>query len=207
MTKEQLLEQGKPILFNTEMVRAILDNRKSCTRRIAKGIQESDLGKPYLYFDVRKVRGVLTPREIIRRKAPYHPGDILYVRETWQDLCLPVKRGKQPHDYAYKASNDDNNIKWRPSIHMPKAAVRIFLKVTDIRIERLQDMNLDDFLSEGVEPRPEAFNDPENAYQQAKKIFQRIWNSTIQKAEQSSYSWEANPWVWVIEFERVIPED
>lgn len=204
MTKEQLLEQAKPILFNTDMVQAILDNRKSCTRRIAKGIQESDLGKPYLYFDVRKVRGVLTPREVIRRKAPYHPGDILYVRETWQDLCLPVKRGKQPHDYAYKASNDDNNIKWRPSIHMPKAAARIFLKVTDVRIERLQDITDTGAEKEGAQPQ----NPFDYAVDKWPNLehFKEIWNSTIKKADLDRYGWEANPWVWVIEFERVIPE-
>lgn len=209
MTKEQLLEQAKPILFNTDMVQAILENRKSCTRRGAKGIHESDLGKPHLYFDVRKVRGLLTKEKVIQKKAPYHPGDILYVRETWQDLCLPVKRGKQPHDYAYKASNDDNNIKWRPSIHMPKTAARIFLKVTDVRIERLQDITEEQAKLEGAIDNRGHIHSYDNEYDRiysAREHFAMIWNATIKKAEQSSYSWEANPWVWVIEFERVIPE-
>lgn len=93
-------------------------------------------------------------------------------------------------------------MKWHPSIHMPKEAARIFLRVTDIRVERLKDMTLDDFLAEGVVLRPEAFNDPENAYMQGKELFTHIWNSTIKKEQHDLYGWDANPWVWVIEFER-----
>ena len=79
---------------------------------------------------------------------------------------------------------------------------RSWLKVTDVRVERLQDMNTGDFLAEGVVIRPEAFNDPENAYWQAKRKFVHIWNATVKKAEKDQYGWDANPWVWVIEFER-----
>lgn len=164
----------RPILFNTDMVRAILAGQKTATRRVAKN----------------------TP--------PCRLGDILYVRETW---CNVNKKGLEPDFYYYADTftcedYDATEWKWRPSIHMPKEAARIWLKVADVRVERLQDMKLDDFLSEGVEIRPEAFNDPENAYGQAKDAFIRIWDSTVKKADLDIYGWDANPWVWVIEFER-----
>ena len=85
---------------------------------------------------------------------------------------------------------------------MPKGAARIWLKVKDVRVEKLHDMTLDDFLSEGLVIRPEAFNDPENAYMQARSEFIGIWNSTIKKPDIGLYDWEVNPWVWVIEFEQ-----
>lgn len=210
MTKEQLLEQGKPILFNTDMVRAILEGRKTVTRRVCKDGNDYTVPDMSLYDADRRTYAVhnYSDKEhteklsIAERTCPICPGDILYVRETWCEL---------PSGYEYKADGVEidhlgNRMKWHPSIHMPKEAARIFLKVTDVWIERLQVMNLDDFLSEGAEPRPEAFNDPENAYWQARKIFSSIWDSTIKKADLPLYGWEANPWVWVIEFERVVPE-
>ena len=95
-----------------------------------------------------------------------------------------------------------DRMPWKPSIHMPKQAARIWLEVTDVRVERLQDMNTGDFLAEGVTIRSEAFNDPENAYQQARGAFIDIWDSTIKQADRGKYGWAGNPWVWVIEFER-----
>lgn len=134
---------------------------------------------------------------------PYVPGDIWYVRETWQDLCLPVKSGKQTHDYAYKASDNDKNIRWRPSIHMPKAAARIWLKVTDVRPERLQDIDGQGVLKEGLDSRVH----PDTVFpgyfdMNQREMFEKLWNSTIKKADWNLYGWDANPWVWVIEFER-----
>ena len=85
---------------------------------------------------------------------------------------------------------------------MPRAAARIWLGVTDVKIQRLQEMTLDDFLREGVVIRPEAFNDPDNAYMQAREQFISVWNSTIPRWQQAIYGWDANPWVWAIEFEK-----
>lgn len=112
----------KPILFNTQMVRAILDGRKTCTRRIVKP-------QPTAHYGMQCI------------KPPYQPGDILYVRETWS-LRFDGEK------YFYKADKntsreekrllDYNDVKWRPSIHMPKEAARIWLKVTNVRVERLQ---------------------------------------------------------------------
>lgn len=188
-----------PILFNTEMVQAILDGRKNTTRRIVKS--------PYFVDDNGAVplvmrtapKGGKLERQIGKMPypdAPYKINDILYVRET---------SFKYAGEYIYRASAaqpDLFNGMWRPSIHMPKEAARIWLKVTDVGVERLQNMKLSDFLDEGVVIREESFNDPENAYQQAKSAFRDIWNPTIKKSEQGVYGWDANPWVEVTRFER-----
>lgn len=190
-----------PILFNTEMVRAILDGRKMATRRkididIANQFDMEHDGKTVSAYINQETGDCCSPTEICR----YQPGDILYVRETW---------GEWAGGYIYKAWDEPfpqagcyPDTKWRPSIHMPKEAARIFLKVTNVRIERLQEMTLDDFLNEGISIPDEAFNDPENAYRQAKRLFIGLWDSTIKKQHFDSYRWDANPWVWVIEFER-----
>lgn len=207
-----------PILFNTDMVRAILREKspKTVTRRCIKGYIPKDAVWGYTAF---------TPKGYISCKGtfpdgygekffklPCQPGDILYVRETFQKFpCYRIgeyptqgnsDRKPDSWDYVYKADNWYPDEKWIPSIHMPKEGARIWLKVTDVRVERLQDMTLDDFLSEGVVIRPEAFNDPENANMQARSEFVGIWNSTIRKSDNDFYGWDANPWTWIIEFER-----
>lgn len=166
----------KPILFNTEMVRAILDGRKSCTRRIMKPQLTAHYGTQYV-------------------KPPYGPGDILYVRETWK---------KAPNGYYYYESwqRDDvaDIVKWKPSIHMPKEAARIWLKVTDVRVERLQDITIEGIRKEGLEPRfnvKDKFSDGI-----ARGRFLELWNNTIKKSDLDHYGWNANPYVWAIEFER-----
>lgn len=165
-----------PILFNTDMVRAILDGRKTVTRRV---IKYPKCG--YFEFEPPKV----APR--------YHIGDILYVRETWSPVFVKPKR------YLYKVGCDEANnlpIRWRPSIHMPKEAARIWLKVTDVRVERLQDMWTSDVSKEGLQ-----FRRPYTA-DEMRHEFGRLWNTTIKKEDKELYGWDANPWVWVIEFER-----
>ncbi len=189
----------KPILFNTEMVRTILDGRKSCTRRIVKpkqfvgllpdkcknGIPEEFLKEKKLMF---KPYCDMTDAELISAayKALYQPGDILYVRETWK---------KAPNGYYYYEDWQKDDIadvtKWKPSIHMPKEAARIWLKVTDVRVERLQEMTDDDAEAEGC------FD-----YTSTALGFPDVWNSTIKKSDLDRYGWNANPWVWVIEFEQ-----
>jgi len=160
-------------------------------------------------------------RPYIEKEMPCHKGDLLYVRETWAFLpcidCLkhafntceadPVtykdKDRVAEGCFVYRAGcRDRERISWRPSIHMPKAAARIWLEVTDVRAERLQEMTLDDFLAEGVSLLPETFNDPENAYWQARRQFEEIWDSTIPKEKRGIYGWNADSWVWVIEFSR-----
>ena len=239
-TRKQVeqMSRTRPILFNTEMVWAILDDRKTVTRRICKvpkcypmfyelhdnsdGVLTGTKGRLFAgFYNEEHVFYIDGKKHIdaFYYQAPCKPGDILYVRETWAFWpCIECMAegmcNKSPTTYkdreaategCYIYCADDHphpeRITWRPSIHMPKAAARIWLKVTDVQPQRLQKMTLDDFLKEGVVIRPEAFNDPENAYLQAQSAFIDIWDSTIPKGQQDIYSWASNPWVWAIEFE------
>lgn len=200
----------KPILFNTEMVQAILDGRKTVTRRCVKHeINVFEKNGETLVYDHRFLFDFALDA-YIDSQARYKRGDILYVRETWGDYD-----GEASY-YLYKADYTEGQKgfwfekeqihwvelpKWKPSIHMPKEAARIFLRVIDVRVERLQDMCLRDFINEGIVIREESFNDPENAYYQAKEVFHKIWNSTLKKDELDQYGWDASPYVWVYEFE------
>lgn len=201
--KKEILQIAKPILFNADMVRAILDDRKTETRRKAEFLNGKNPNwTGYVRDGLMLYSGTNEP---CIRPPRYKVGDYLYVRETW---CNANKEGVEP-DYYYYADTficedyDKTEWKWRPSIHMPKEAARIFLRVTDVRVEHLKDMTLDNFLAEGVVIRPEAFNDPENAYWQARKIFSSIWDSTIPKKDLDKYGFEANPWELAYGFERV----
>ena len=187
----------KPILFNTEMVRAILDGRKTCTRRIVKDGITDDAMWGYTAFTPK---GYISCRGIYVDgygegfyKLPYQPGDLLYVRETW-GYPISLNSDKQ---YVFRADKiaesgfkNDSHI-WHPSIHMPKKAARIWLKVTNVRVERLQDITEDGAEAEGC------FD-----YTSTALGFTDVWDSTIKKSDLDRYGWDANPWVWVIEFER-----
>ncbi len=181
-----------PILFNTEMVRGLQDNTKTATRRVIK-YSTSDVyksacfhGRWYGGMTVDNMSQSLIDwycKEV--KRPPYEPGDILYVRETWAESA---------EGYAYKADFDGaEGWGWRPSIHMPKEAARIFLKVTDVRVERLQAITEDGAIAEGVKPSGGNF---------ALDDFEPLWDSTIKPADRALYGWDANPWVWIIEFER-----
>lgn len=184
----------RPILFNTQMVQAILDGRKTVTRRVMK---PQPKGQPYRMkypgqqlawiFADSGSDGVFRP--------PYNPGDVLYVRETFVQVAA--------HIYWYKADSPVQNTLWRPSIHMPKQAARIFLRVKDVRAEQLKRIRFFDCLAEGI-PYRLAEGIP---YRQMEddiiRDFAELWASTIKPADRASYGWEANPWVWVIEFEQI----
>ena len=179
-----------PILFNGEMVRAILDGRKTVTRRVVKHPFEVH---PNGYITKPRGNERLCPCE-----PPYQPGDILYVRETW---C----KNADFEEYYYAANRETGvcapyGLKWHPSIHMPNEAARIWLKVTDVRVERLQDMTGQDILREGVNchVHPEAHYFDGNQ----KMMFAELWDSTIKKTDMYRYGWDANPWAWAIEFVR-----
>lgn len=203
----------KPILFSSEMVRAILEGRKTVTRRVIKFLRGWN-PKFYRYFTRYILDGAVLygSNNIPAAKTPYQPGDILWVRETWQ-----TKRGG---GYLYKADTIGsfdlfmtpdgrvvNDIPWRPSIHMPREAARIFLRVTGVRVERLRNITEEQAEAEGA---PKAFEydmledtvivPDEGGYSYFG--FQVVWNSTIKPADLPRYGWDANPWVWVIEFER-----
>jgi len=211
----------KQILFNTEMVRAILDGRKSCTRRVIKFpvnryTNNVPLADKVVVQELRcdKVNFLEEPFFSYGMNLPYQPGDILYVRETWQYLYELDGNEQVIEDtgkYYYAATDtipfntyvDENGVRhdhapWRPSIHMPKEAARIWLKVTNVRVERLQEITTNQIEQEGVETEyPHVLNGEEKKY-----AFQNLWNSTIKKSDLDRYGWDANPYVWVIEFER-----
>ncbi len=214
----------KPILFNkqisTEMVRAILDGRKTCTRRICKDANECTVPDMEFYNADKRTYAVhnfadkkhTEQLSIAERTCPICPGDILYVRETWK---------KAPNGYYYYEDWQRNDIadvtKWKPSIHMPKEAARIWLKVTDVKVERLQEMKPVDVIKEGAYPDcwdclntygesgSQCCYGTEEQCSQCDEVmmeWEKLWNSTIKKSDLDRYGWNASPWVWVIEFER-----
>lgn len=237
-----------PILFNTEMVRAILDGRKSCTRRAIKPQPQSGLCYTYagshkdcigkwtypnrgaheLWGEEYKLPENIKDEELSKRwNPPYHTGDILYVRETWQ--CWRAHRYEATADIRFRAGGDDvrlqfangntdsinrldydtfvhkwfsHNGEWKPSLFMPKEAARIWLKVTEVRVEQLQKITEVGIQKEGVEVDPKECVGKFDFISELFLLFQRLWDSTIKKSDLDGYGWDANPWVWIIEFER-----
>ena len=227
----------KPILFNTEMVRAILEGRKTVTRRIIKPhlkskykyklgfiVDSTDKKQEGCYaFGISELGGRMKCV-----KPPYKVGDVLYVRETWRWLpcfecgrdmwAVPCREGKFNHTYkkngcyVFKTdihNCDADNLKWKPSIHMPKEAARIFLRVTGVRVERLHDMKLVDYLAEGISNPCDTckrfpFDECDTCGREGTigLRFAALWDSTI-KADREHYAYTANPYVWVIEFEKL----
>lgn len=221
-----------PILFNTDMVRAILGGRKTVTRRLMKPQLPDECPKcmyihnEYIYdTNAQEVYCASCGEPLYKSgtsyKAPYQPGDILYARETiWQKTghYLDVDGETKAvflNEFRYAATDEKPEVGWnyswvkRPSIHMPKEAARIWLKVTDVRVERLQDMPHDAALKEGIHfcKCPDGFTwksetDIHNCYTTPMGAMRALWDSTIKKSDLDRYGWDGNPWVWVIEFER-----
>jgi hypothetical protein len=176
------VKNEKPILFSTPMVQAILEGRKTMTRRIVKDkflIQ----GNPKFSTRNSELTGV----------CPYGKvGDVLWVREKF------FKHNE--HEIWYAAENfpriiDTDYVKWKPSIHMPKAAARIWLEITNIRVERLWEISDEDAKAEGVKPKEGMWFKRIQRYDEA---FSELWQSI--NGEQS---WNENPWVWVVEFKKI----
>lgn len=197
----------KPMRFSTEMVQAILEDLKTVTRRVVKpqptgansviGQDDDDRSFDLLCGNGAEDGVFRYWAETI--KAPCWVGDILWVRETWNCLPIPEPLRGTSKTYWYKADGAEPEDKWRPSIHMPREAARIFLRVTDVRVERLRDMTRDDVFMEGVFPTSSCEN-----------IWDRwsfVWDRTFKPVDRPTYGWKANPWVWVIEFDRISKED
>ena len=247
----------KPILFNTEMVKAILAGRKTQTRRLIRPQPEGQLsyifggshpGK-WTYMSRPEAKAWDVDESVIHEEEgkfwtpPCHGDDVLYVRETWnygyvdsdwKEGCPPEHwfeemdwKGKD-HDFLrgisrfwYLADDDEPlyDLKWKPSIHMPREAARIFLKVKRVRVERLQDISYDDVQAEGMDMDAWyeydewqhqtgdglAADGTHVIYETMRGFFgHKVWDATMQSLEQyEKYGWDANPWVWVIEFERL----
>ena len=205
------LSKERPILFNTDMVKAILKGEKTQTRRPIKGLgnnwhvnkllgcwglsDEPFIAEGVLHWELQTD---VDDSRVFETRLPYKTGDILWVRETWcrDDLT--------PDDVYYKANYtnrelkdlfEDLGLKWKPSIRMPKDAARIFLKVTDVRVERLQDITEADAEKEGIDVDT-IINTCVGYTGSAKDAFSILW-------EQIYKNWDDNPWVWVIEFEKM----
>lgn len=219
----------KPILFNTEMVRAILNGIKTQTRRVVKefvGEEILSISAPDGIFIGRYGRdgwlGELPDRHdgntyCVEARPPCKVGDIMWVRETWSTHYDGIHDDLQ---FCYKADGIDlqaecmpgESNRWYPSIHMPKEAARIFLRVTDVRVERLQDIDNAGALAEGCDGRgyrPSCGTDGTLStvpVDFSVERFQTVWDKTVPKNQckfkRNPWYWKDNPWVWVIEFER-----
>lgn len=186
MNKDELILTAKPILFNTEMVHAILNGSKTMTRRLIKP-------QPCIHFSL------LETLFSIGGRFPYNKNDILYVRETW-GTYTPDPEKFNPRLYFKASDHAPNEIKWRPSIHMPKEVARIFLRVTGVKVERLQDITMDDMKAEGVIPQKVTGG---HWKQWQRDYMKPVWNNAIKSKNYTRYCWDANPWVWVINFEKI----
>lgn len=265
--KDKMLQIAKPILFNTEMVKAILEGRKTVTRRLVKSKSKKACG---FFVTFRKLDNAFMgvydydENEMMfesPQTQPAYIGDILYVRETWfleeyydDEALIRFKAGgKQGLDYEtegelYHKLNKFAHDKWNPSLFMPKEAARIFLKVKDVRVERLQDITEEQAKAEGIcrlyddmskdeyetwarrigkldsqeecsfknylwhgnfglygsgNNLSDAWEYQYSGYDNAVGSFSSLWNTTVDLKDWEKYGWDANPWVWVIEFERI----
>lgn len=198
----------KPILFSSPMVRAIFHNKKSQTRRICKiKIYPSRTVKETWDFETKTKSGrnvdIFELNEALLDDANYKVGDVLWVRETWSQGSF--ENGSHT-GIRFKADNENHSVKWKPSIFMPREAARIFLKVTKVRVERLQDITEKDAIAEGIEVI--GFNDVLNCdvyknygnekfdFLTAVKSFESLWVSI-----NGEHSWNKNSFVWVYDFE------
>lgn len=189
--KSKAKERG--MIFNDEMVRAILGGNKTQTRRIVE----------------EKFYGRAVAAELLAKHCPYgQPGDRIWVRETYRvhgkatDVATLVYRAsvrnswtEQTHRVPVEVCNKPVSEKWTPSIHMPRWASRILLEITDVRVERLHDMSEADAKAEGASPATYKITPPEAVYRVG---FGDIWRSIY-----GQENWLSNPWVWVIEFKRI----
>ena len=201
----------RPILFSATMVRAILEGRKMVTRREVK--KKAALDCLAAGFDPEFL--ALPGNSDL---CPYgQPGDRLWVRETFIDLRGtgvehrpdpdgPLQRFAYAADYRPGSHSDDARkdfgLKHKPSIHMPRAASRILLEVTNVRVERLQAISRSDIRAEGLECPPELASDDvsPNYRDWYPAAWRELWESI-----NGAGAWDANPWVWVVEFKRVMP--
>ncbi|AYW39447.1 hypothetical protein [Pseudomonas aeruginosa] len=208
----------RPILFNDQMVRAILEGRKTVTRRAVK-----DTGFYAIDAAIHGNEVALREREALSTRCPFgQPGDRLWVRETHAqvfEVDIPDGRPAGPIGtagspgrpdwkcrYVYRSDGempnvqwhhvgDSQPVRWTPSIHMPRRASRILLEITAVRVERLQDITPNQCIAEG------AWREKDKELgrgQEAIAAFADLWRST-------GGDWDANPWVWVVEFKRVTP--
>lgn len=199
----------RPILFSGPMIRALLAGTKTQTRRAVKPRQCPDIGCELAAGEIAGEIG-----KTLYRLSPYGaPGDRLWVRETWardsEDGALfyraDVGTGNEADDWQHNIDVGASGYRWRPSIHMPRAASRITLEITGVRVERLLDISQKDCIAEGIESvdagvwRDYGFPEPcVDGFATPRKSYLSLWEQI-----NGPGSWYANPWVWVVEFRRV----
>jgi hypothetical protein len=197
----------KPILFSGSMVRAILEDRKSMTRRVIKPQPERDGNMWRLKTAIWPLSNISLPvtytDDPLYFIAPHLHGDVLWVRETWKVDASDL----EGDSYVYRADDEkekypNNLLLWRPSIFMPREAARIFLRVTDVRVERLQEITPEDARREGCEGFLHI--NPLFGCAETIKNFQNLWDGINAKR---GYAWSTNPWVWAYSFERISKEE
>lgn len=199
----------KPILFSDEMIRAILADRKTITRRPVKPqpfggeatYHNKNIYGQHIFYPVSDEENAYD-REDGLYHPPFQTGDVLWVRETWTPS---LQCGA-----AYRADNITEVPRWRPSIHMPKRACRLFLRVTDVRVQRVQEISEEDAITEGIQSFRQGYQGEHGTFNgapifgvdvgsaessSAKDAMEALWDSIYG-------NWDANPWVWVISFNR-----
>lgn len=209
MKREQLLQTAKPILFNTEMVRAIFDGKKTQTRRVVGDVGIAQYFDIWTYHKKKRQAVFMGFEKPIYINYKYDISDILYIKETW------AVNPEFSDEIIYKADDTDDdwkinyeNFNWKPSLFIPKEYARLFLKVTNVRVERLQDISNEDCLKEGVKRNVDGAGknwyssslDIEAEYDNPIYPFRLIWNKTAK----DGYKWEDNPYVFVYEFEKIL---
>ncbi|AVG17804.1 hypothetical protein CFN79_19090 [Chromobacterium vaccinii] len=202
----------RPIQFSADMVRALLAGAKTQTRCIVK--PQPTVTEPQLRELDAWIDGFTLSQQVdgawqhgfVDAQCPYgEPGDRLWVQETWRKVsaecgCSEAPCGcPKPGDIVYRATQDDGDLKWRPSIHMPRAASRILLEVTNVRIEQLQEIREADALAEGVNSCEDGL-ETDGYYYAPEELYSMLWTKIYGWGNDG---WNANPWVWVIEFKRV----
>lgn len=222
----------KSILFSTEMIQSILKLTKTKTRRLngLKEINENTDQWEFVQFSFTvesRLKAIFRDNESNLKfiKCPWEVGDTLWVRETWTKIYHVDESGYTHYDMSeiyYLADGtpdiemvdgdgfllEDSRIKWKPSIHMPRSEARLFLKVTNIRVERLNEITEEDARAEGIvsywaEPHKDVppFTGVDLCSTR-RKAFSELWDKLYSKR---GYGWDLNPWVWVIEFEKIKP--
>lgn len=214
----------RPIIFNTQMVQAIINGNKKITRRVIKvrgfewihedkfvHVEHPKEGVSEIWWDVIRGGPTCVDQDYDYMKCPYgKPGDLLYVRETWIDnveKCMDDFGVVDTHEPSirFRANSMDEQIinerewNWKPSIYMPKQIARIWLKVKDVRVERAQDITVEDMIAEGLSTKYREFD----AECDLRNKWWQLWDFINGKRDGGIYSWDSNPWVWVVEFEVV----
>lgn len=190
----------KSAIFNTQMVEAILQGRKTSTRRVVKPqpvLKDNfwELGGAEWSDNIRKFHPM--PGHTLYNRMPYHKDDIMYVRETFYEWTDGYVYKAWVSPFAQPGSCQKQYEKWKPAIHMPRSAARIWLKVKDVYIECLQEITDAEAENEGC-----GYIQPNKYGVGTKSAFMELWDSLIPKKDLSTKSSLADPWVWVVEFER-----